>query len=51
MNLLIFLLTSSVLSFLVNSPSLGLVVAAVTVVWLACLAWSQRHVPYDPRDY
>lgn len=51
MNLVTFLLTGSVLSFVVNSPSLGLVIAAIAVLWLGYLAWNQRHVPHDPRDY
>jgi hypothetical protein len=51
MNLLYFLLIGSLLSFALNSPILGLTVAVAGFCWLAVLAWQNRHVPHDPRDY
>ncbi len=51
MNLLYFLLIGAVISLLINSPIMGLVVAAITIIWLAALWWQNRHVPHDPRDY
>jgi hypothetical protein len=51
MNLLYFLLIGAVISLLINSPIMGLVVAAITIIWLAALWWPNRHVPHDPRDY
>lgn len=51
MHLLYFLLAGTMLSFLLNSPILGLAVAAIVISWLAYIAWINRHMPYDPRDY
>ncbi len=51
MNLLYFLLLGTVFTVVINSPILGLIIAAVAILWLLVIGWQSRNDPIDPSLY